>query len=172
MTYALKMGRHMIRDILNPTPDEIDLVELEVRLRTVRRFSNDPRALTVHQHRALAHELATYENETSRVKQWCWHHDDHEAITGDIPGPLKALLGTETPLLYKIEEKLDLAICEARGVEYPSAAARTVTHRYDKQAETIEWTMVLGNDLAPWNEPVKMNESDQCRLLLRSLRRV
>ena len=161
MPYGLNMGRHMIHDILNPRPDQIDLEEIEVRLRKMHRFSNDPQALTVHTHRALVRKLALMSGESARVIQWCWHHDDHESVTGDIPGPLKALIATETKLLKTVEHHLDRAICQARSIQYPSRNIRTTAHKYDNMAETIEWTLVLGNDLAVWNAPCPFNEAQQ-----------
>lgn len=165
MPYALSMGRHMIHDIMDPQPSQIDLEEIEIRLRGMHRFSNDPRALTVHTHRALVRNLASMAGESERIIQWCWHHDDHETVTGDIPGPLKALIGTETKLLKTVEHHLDRAICQARKIPYPSRSVRTAVHKYDKQAETIEWTLVLGNALADWNAPVPLSANRQREVL-------
>jgi hypothetical protein len=155
----------MIHDIMEPLASQIDLEAIEARLRNMHRFSNDPRALTVHTHRVLVRNLAHLAGEPDRVQEWCLHHDDHEAVTGDIPGPLKALIGTETSLLKTVEHKLDHAICEARQIRYPSRSVRTRVHVYDKRAETIEWTLVLGNDLADWNAPLDIIVSQQHEML-------
>lgn len=91
-TYALKIGDSLIADILNPQPEDMDLAAVAARLRVVHRFSNDPGALTVHVHRTLVRLVGEAHNASKKVLRWCYHHDDHEAITGDIPGPLKGLI--------------------------------------------------------------------------------
>lgn len=151
MPYALQIGEGFIADILNPSPRDIDLNAIERRLRVIHRFSNDPRALTVHQHRTLVRLMAEHAGMPAHVCLWAYHHDDHEAIIGDIPGPLKSLIGHHTNILKVIEGRLDEAICKARGIEVPDATIRSRVHGFDKAAETLEWCMVLGMPFAPWN---------------------
>ena len=155
MTYSLKIGDKLIRDLSNPRPDEIDLAAVEDRLRLIRRFSNDPRALTVHSHRNLVKLLARKSSEPEEVLDWCEHHDDHEAIIGDIPGPIKNIIREHTPVLMRIERKLDDAINLARtGKPSPGDEIRRKVHTYDKMAETIEWRFVLDQPPERWNAPV------------------
>lgn len=149
----LKVGLHMIEDLYDPKPEEIDLKEIDIRLRLMHRFSNDPKALSVHQHRNLAALLATYAGARREVIDWCLHHDDHEAFTGDIPGPVKRMIGRETGVLMQLEERLDRAICKARGKPYPDLMVRLDTLLFDKAAETVEWVHHMGNPLAHWNAP-------------------
>ena len=166
MPYTLKLGQFLIEDILNPKPEQMDLHAIEERLRVMRRFSNDPKALTVHQHRVLVTTLAQrcgYHG--GEVQEWCWHHDDHEAIIGDIPGPLKALIGDHTPILNQIEAKLDEAICIARCLRHPTDHVRRAVHYYDKMAETIEWLHVLHQPPARWNMTCPLNTDEMLDLL-------
>jgi len=153
-TYALKVGDRLIDDILNPHHTQIDPDAIDARLRVMRRFSNDPAALTVHTHRALVTKLAEHHGEPLAITQWCWHHDDHEAIIGDIPGPLKALIRQHTDVLAHVEAGLDKAICTACCLRHPDSLTRQVVHDYDKAAETIEWLYVLGQPAARWNAPM------------------
>ena len=160
MKYSLTVGTKRIRDIQHPKPNEIDLDEIEVRLKCIHRFSNNPKALTVHQHRHLVAALAKDGGASEPVIDWCLHHDDHEAIIGDIPGPLKALIHQRTSELIKIEWGLDNAICMARtGHPSPGTEIRKKVHIFDKMAETIEWIHVLGRDPEGWNAVVPFFDS-------------
>tara|TARA_Y100000593_G_scaffold83521_1_gene157468 strand:+ start:5114 stop:5659 length:546 start_codon:yes stop_codon:yes gene_type:complete len=153
-TYSLLIGDKLIEDILNPHSDQIDLDAIETRLRRVHRFSNDPRAFTIHQHRMLVKGLAEYDSAPEPVVWWAEHHDDHEAVTCDIPGPLMALVRQETNLLDRVQNGLDGAICGAHGRIAPTREVRIEVHTYDKIAETLEWIVVLGQPEKPWNTPL------------------
>lgn len=165
MKYSLLIGGCLIDDIMAPHHTEIDYDAIDERLRRIHRFSNDPRALTVDQHRRLVRKLAAHAGEDDAILQWCYHHDDHEAITGDIPGPLKALIAQETGLLHGVEIALDRAICEARCLRYPDDRVRRTVHKYDKAAEAIEWVHKMGQAPAPWNAPMGVTDEFARELL-------
>lgn len=171
----LKIGRHLI-DLLHPLPDMIDLDAIEDALWSVRRWSGNPKALTLRQHTTLVQSLAKLLGADQPVIEWCWHHDDHEAIIGDIPGPLKhwlnvALVQAGTTTLDQIEQRLDAAICAARGIILPTDAIRRDTHFYDKLAETLEWRFVLGEPMAVWNMPFEnWLTEDQAKSLIEDAR--
>ena len=152
-TMGLTIGDKHIADLLNPHPHEIDLLGIDANLRRVRRFSGNPDALTVKAHQCLARLIAEKDGAPVPVVEWSEHHDDHEGIIGDIPGPLKTIIAWHTPVIGEIEEALDQAICAARGHLYPTLETRMKTSYYDKAAETVEWVHVLGRDPAPWNKP-------------------
>lgn len=169
MTYALAIGNKLIRDIVNPTPEDIDVSELWPRLGVARRFSNNPAALTVLEHVHLVALLAEKHGMPEEIVRWCLHHDDHEAIITDIPGPLKSLIGEHTHILRVVEERLDSAICKARSMVEPTDAQRRIVHIFDKMAESIEWRFVLCYTAEPWNLdiPIPMEDIpgfiDKCR---------
>ena len=170
MIYSLKIGDKLIRDLLNPRPEEIDLEAIEERLRLIHRFSNDPRALTVHTHRHLVKLLALEHDEPEEVLDWCEHHDDHEAIIGDIPGPLKNIIRDRTPVLHHIEIRLDDAINIARtGNPAPGEDIRRRVRVYDKMAETIEWRFVLDQPAERWNAPIPFSDDLAREILLRAM---
>lgn len=149
--YCLKVGDHLIRDIMNPTPGQIDLRAIDDRLGRMKRWSNDPAALTVKQHVNLVVLMMQERGEPEELIAWARHHDDHEAIIGDIPGPIKAIIAQETNILWRIEDGLDRAIATARGVKLPSHTGRRIIHRYDKASETAEWLWVMNQPPAEWN---------------------
>lgn len=155
MAYALQIGVHLIQDILNPQPEEIDLAGIEANLWNTSRFSNSPNALKVRQHTWLVAELAEWREEPTEVVRWCKHHDDHEGVMGDWPGPMKHLIRQHTDVIERIENRLDWAICMKRGIPLPDAATRQTVHFYDKLAETLEWHFVMGRPIVPWNMPYR-----------------
>lgn len=159
-TYALTCGSRTIRDILNPQPGEIDTAFIDAQLGRIQRFSGNPTSLSVRQHIRLGLALCRALGISEDVQDWFAHHDDHEAIIGDIPGPLKALLRRETALLELVETRLDYAIWAARGGHYPlphgahGAHLGSVAHMIDKMAEAIEWQFVMGRPREPWNPEI------------------
>ena len=152
---CLKIGSKLV-NLMNPSPDMIDLDAIEANLWQNRRFSNNPKALVVGQHRWLVRELAlmmTWEPD-SPVAVWCYHHDDHEGIIGDIVGPIKRLISQHSSVIEDLESKLDAAICFKRGLLVPSPQTREIVHYFDKLAETLEWLYCLGYEREPWNLPL------------------
>lgn len=150
--YQLKIGEHMITDLLDPQPSQIDLDAIEQRLRNTQRFTNNPAALNVHVHRRLVWWLARFDKQDEAVRRWCWHHDDHEGVIGDIAGPLVRLIYDHTPILATVAWRLDEAVALANGFVAPSegSGVRPIVHFYDKAAECIEWTHVLGEEISPF----------------------
>lgn len=154
MQVNLKIGQYLL-DVNNPQASKIDLLAIERNLWTARRFSNCPAALLVRQHTALVAKLAHMLDPDPVIEQWCDHHDDHEGITGDMPGPLKNYLNhIGRGAITKIEDRLDVAICAARQIIYPSPETKARVHFFDKLAETIEWQFVLNEPEAVWNKPL------------------
>lgn len=62
-------------------------------------------------------------------------HDHHEAYTGDLPSPLKRLVGDD---LKKLEAYLDVRIYEAFGLPQPDEATRRLVKLCDLAALVIE----------------------------------
>lgn len=177
-TYGLKIGNGFIRDLLNPKPEELDLLAIDARLRVTRRFTNNPVALTIWQHVHLvpmiAEKVRAHPQRLHReVMDWSRHHDDHEGIIGDTPGPLKNLISKHSPILNTVEAGLDQVICARRGIGFPSKAVKEFVHGYDKIAETIEWHYVLGEPLEDWNWPIHETlEEPWIRSALNQVRRM
>lgn len=155
----LAIGSKVI-DLLHPLPEQLDLEAIDRRLSVTYRFTNNPEALTVKQHVRLACLLAEHENEGPDVIEAIRHHDDHEGIIGDIPGPIKTYLSFHTGALDDIEAGLDAVIYAAHGLPLPDKEMRRIVHHYDKLAETVEWLFVLGQPAEPWNRTVPDDMSD------------
>lgn len=158
-----QIGSLMI-DLLDPKPEQMDLPVIYRNLSNMRRFNGHPKALTIRQHSELVVKLVELDRNYgfptndeghfwNYCRDWARHHDDHEGILGDIVGPVKSLISSRCNILEITEVKIDKALCLIRGTEYPSDAVRSMVHRYDKAAETIEWSHALDHPLEPWNAP-------------------
>lgn len=176
--FPIKIGTKLIADMLDPHPHELDMEAIYERLKATRRFSDHPKALTIHQHRHLVHRLVNLsraefaegpdgEDLWQRVKLWAYHHDDHEGVIGDIVAPVKTLISAKTNILEIVEVKLDRAICQKMDIPYPNELVRGMVHRYDKAAETIEWFYALGFPLEDFNHPCPKFLMDQGAQLIR-----
>lgn len=162
--YGLRIGQYFIRDLTDPQPEEIDVAAVIQRVSNIQRFSNNPSALSVRQHTRLCVHLLCCYYETEEcdwgqvLKQsmltYAEMHDLPESITGDIPGPLKNLIGMHTGILDLIETRLLLAIYKARKIPRPLKHVPELFHPFDKLAETLEWHYVLGNRIEPWCQPI------------------
>lgn len=149
----LKLGSKWIADVANPQPHEIDVPYMRSRLQRNRRFSDNPKALTIWQHGLLVSELAENAGESSDVEWWAMVHDSHEYVTGDIATPIKRLLGERIGM---VERAWDRAICGAIGIAYPTQATRDIVKKYDYMAACIEWYYILGEDTHPDFERVRL----------------
>lgn len=174
-TWGLKIGDGFVRDLMNPKVEELDLSAIRERLWATRRFTNNPKALTVGQHVVVVQQIAMTLLQHPKelhddVMFWCLHHDDHEGILGDIPGPLKNLIAAHTSILSVIEGGIDIAICRKHDRNPPTGEVRAIVHDYDKMAETMEWIHVLGEQPEPWNYPMDPSLTPEvCRSILKGV---
>jgi len=159
-SYTVRIGRYDV-DLLNPQPEQIDLEAIAANLDKTLRWTSNPQALSVRQHQLAVGHLAEKAAAPPNVVDWCEHHDDHEGIIGDITGPIKAILAEHTPVLARMENRLDYAICVRRKANYPSAETKGMVHYFDKLCETLEWRFILCREPMPWLRqlPVWMTEA-------------
>ena len=138
-------------DFLKPDPAEIDIEDIADGLATAFRFRGLTSVpYTVAQHCALASFNCEHPLEALL-------HDAHEAYMGDVPRPLKKLLGREW---YEIENRLQAAIATKFGI---SAAMRPevkliddillATEHRDLQPNSLAWTIDLPRPLERINLP-------------------
>lgn len=151
--HRIVIGNFVIEDLLNPKPEELDLEAIQERLKNIRRWGNNPKALTVSTHQKLVERLLLHfyaPRVTEAQRFWARHHDDVEAITGDIVSPVKAAIASESDILERIELGLERALYAAYGRELPSQEDRNIVHRYDLMAAAAEWLFLFGKPWAGW----------------------
>ncbi len=98
--------------------------------------------------------------------QWlCLHHDDAEALTGDIPSPLKRWLATEgdAAALLVLNQKAEMAICHEFGADGYRMPANSDERRYVKEAD-LALLMGESRELmlpppADWGVPVDPDDA-------------
>lgn len=113
-------------DFLNPNPASINIKDIALGLSRQPRYSGQGKFFySVAQHSVYA--AALVKNPTTRI--YALLHDAHEAYMGDIPGPLKSLLGNN---LLEIEVKLQHAIYVALDIEQPSVEELLEVHKVDR----------------------------------------
>ena len=134
----------LIPDLLKARPEDLDLELIERKLWNLRRFQGHPDALDVRPHSMLVQHLAIRDNAPDEVIEWCYHHDDHEGLTGDANGLLIQEVNKETSVWETTCYYLDSIICTALKIQIPKPSTRIEVHRYDKLAESLETTFGLG----------------------------
>jgi hypothetical protein len=151
MSFKCLIGDRLVADIRFPRPGEVDIAFLEQRMHSIRRFSGNPKALTVFEHLQLVGRLAEAEGLSPSAVLWAYRHDFHEYALGDNVGPLKSALGA--PLLA-IERRWDEAIYAALGDAPPTAADRLAVKPLDTLALSLEWHLCLEReDAQPFSRP-------------------
>jgi len=136
MTIHLHLGPVTVRNVAAPRPEDVHIPTILDRIGRIRRFGGHPDALTVLQHCRLTKALAVQDNVAWRVIQWAWRHDWHEAVTGDIPAPVKRAIAS--PALRDLERAWDDAIARAETIQPPDEWVRREVSRYDRMACRLE----------------------------------
>lgn len=134
----LHLGSVIVPDVTCPRPEDVDLAAIVDWLGRVRRFNHRPGALTILEHCRLVKALAVQGKAAPRVIQWAFRHDWHEAITGDIPAPVKRFIASDR--LAQLERAWDEAICAFEGRLPPDDFVRIHVKHYDRLACRIEMT--------------------------------
>lgn len=76
-----------------PDPSSIDLGDVAFALAHINRYNGHAGAYSVAQHSVLAREAARNLGAGSAAQRAALMHDAHEAYTGDVPSPIKRVLG-------------------------------------------------------------------------------
>lgn len=101
-------------DYVNPTAEMIDLKDIARVLARIPRFMAHSNMLIT----VAEHSMYVCDNMPEHLKLEGLMHDAAEAYTGDIPAPLKRLLGES---FKSIERRIEKAIAERFGLSYPWA---------------------------------------------------
>lgn len=160
-------------DLLNPRIDDVDFSTIATALSRIPRFlghTNGSEILSVAQHcveGALAIERDGHPPGTAAAFLL---HDAHEAYTGDITAPVQKALGrymfdmtggmcgmypgTIRGVIAEMQNRIDSAIYQAAGLEWPiPAAVVAVVTEYDARMCVTEARARLDAPPFPWGEP-------------------
>lgn len=127
MKYWIQTESGMAFDLENPRPDMVSLEDIATALAYTPRFNG---------HTGTWYSVAEHSVWVSRIvpredRLWGLLHDAHEAYTGDIVSPMKALLGN----VREVERKIQDAICEYFDM---SRDAPLSVHKADMQMLAAE----------------------------------
>lgn len=140
MTWVLTHSGQKV-DLLDPDPATIRLEDVAWHLAHINRFAGGT-PWSVAAHSILTVRLACDSNLTPYQRLWLLMHDAHETYTGDIPCPMKELIGKDR--VRDIELGLDKAIRIASGISHlHSASVERIVKKFDNAARSIERTLFL-----------------------------
>jgi hypothetical protein len=116
-------------------------VDFLVPLSRIPRFNgatND--YVTIAAHGVVVARVAIAMGEGQRVADLCLHHDDEEALVGDLPSPLKSVLGRDVwdPIAHKAAQAAAVASGLAERVRFPTEAELLRVKFYDGVALEAE----------------------------------
>jgi uncharacterized protein len=149
---------------LDPRPAEIFLDDIAESLAKTNRFLGYTTApYSVAQHCVFVSELIEGAGHGNEAALWGLMHDAAEAYTGDVTKPIKRALDVVAPGAFAgIEERIEKAISECFGLEWPMPAAvkefdlvALSTEKRDLLwASDLEWGALPAPSvrvIAPWN---------------------
>ena len=110
-------------DFDNPRAQDVDINDIAVALGNTCRFGGHvKRYYSVAEHACLVHRLVRDAGYAPEVCLAALHHDSHEAYLGDVPTPLKRLMGEDR---HELEREVDLAIGQRLAVDLtPNSAIK------------------------------------------------
>lgn len=112
---CVEMASGRFVDILNPDPATIVLDDIAHHLAQANRYNGAcARPMSVAEHTLLVVDRLLRQGYGARVCLLGLHHDDPEAILGDVVRPLKPHLTDYKP----IESNLDMVIWDALGLPF------------------------------------------------------
>ena len=131
-------------DLLDPTLDMIVWSDIAESLAKACRFGGHCKGFySVAQHSLVVAQLVP-----RHLRAYGLLHDAHEAFTGDLISPLKALIGEP---IRKIERRLDALIYEAAGIAPPTEEIAATIKRADVVALATERRdLVDTSHMTPW----------------------
>lgn len=99
-------------EVGNLRPEQVRISDIVYRLSRIVRFGGDAGSYTVAHHSLAAMRLAQHLGYHDRAAAACLIHDLHEAYTGDVPSPIKPMLGEAW---FSLERQAFEAVMEALG---------------------------------------------------------
>lgn len=118
-----------------PRVEQIDLADIASALSHVCRFAGHvKRFYSVAEHACLVHDLVK-EAGYPELALAALHHDSHEAYIGDVPTPLKRLMGEA---YEELRERIDTVLAQWLGLEGPEAFSHPAIRAADEEALRCE----------------------------------
>ena len=125
--HEIEMHSGVYVNLAEPHPNQILLEDIAFSLSNIARYGGHVRFYTVAQHACLVVRWLKIKGYDAQMQLAGLHHDDPEAYIGDIPRPLKPLLGGLKELNQKFEhvikESLNLERLDFDAVPVKSADA-------------------------------------------------
>jgi hypothetical protein len=121
--------------LLHPRPEDIRMADVIAAMHHQVRYNGHTNfRVSILLHSILATELARADGETDPglLRAILWH-DAAEAYVGDVPRPLKRLLGA---VYAEVEARFEAAVSEAFKVDF--GAHREAIKEYDNLALAVE----------------------------------
>lgn len=112
------------------------LKSIEISLSRLPRFAGHSKAnWSVLDHTFAVEKLCDLAGCSRETRLYALLHDAHEILTGDIPGPVKKLLGNN---IKRIENAFDVALYYKLGVGCPGKAVTEYAKLVDKEVLVVE----------------------------------
>lgn len=122
---------HEFRVSIDGTPEDF-IDSVAISLSRIPRFAgHTTEAWTVLDHSIAIEKYADLIGGCLRDRVYALLHDAHEAITGDIPTPVKLVIGSQ---IKDLQLSIDRAIYEKLSMNFPSSSI-------------IEWVSKLDKDM-------------------------
>tara|TARA_B100001939_G_scaffold348092_1_gene372560 strand:+ start:3187 stop:3903 length:717 start_codon:yes stop_codon:yes gene_type:complete len=132
-------------DLLDPQPEDIDFNVIAHSLAKQCRWTGHTNLF----YSVAQHSFLMAQHMPQPLQAYALLHDAHEAYIGDIPHPLKAIMG---PHLNTVTERLDAAIHAAAGLDWPlSPHHKNMIHMADRAMARAEAEDLLRTDPAEDN---------------------
>jgi hypothetical protein len=138
-------------NLADPDPATIDLNDIAHALSNVCRFGGHCRRFySVAEHAVFVSKRLERKGFNVAMQLAGLHHDDAEAYLGDIPRPLKPLLGKAYEVM---SDKMDAAIVEALGLPFgPEVFHRQTVKDADNWSLFVEARHLLPSGGRTWTE--------------------
>lgn len=140
-------------DLLAPQPETIRLDDIAVSLSRQPRYNGHTHGM--HSYSVAQHSVwcAGFVRQRwgapARVMLHALLHDAHEAYTGDVPAPVKAIPGVGEAL-RPVEDQLQRAIYQALGLREPTPAETELVRAADAMAYSAEAHQLFPERDARW----------------------
>ena len=148
-------GMEPIRDVARP---------ISTTPRYLAQTMEIPWAIAAHS--TCVYLFATQLQWSPRARWWCLHHDDHEALVGDVPAPLKAYLralGAYQPI-QDLHDQAKRAVAHAwrqARLPGPTAEEAALVKRADLALLWGERQLLMAGGDRPWTTDAGVSDEDK-----------